>query len=142
MNCNGQCLKPSEDKVWLCDGQCQNFTIPCDGRCVNSYYVPCEDKCQKKTQQCNGECLDDFYSAVNCDGTCSINQAKWICDSECIPKETSCKGECDEGTLDYLTCVRIKSKPDLRSFQKMTLKTEFRSFRRLNINFSFNFKFL
>jgi hypothetical protein len=91
--CGEECKDISYYKLWMCNGVCQSWNLPCNGTCfVDENFLsiydndawnifwkcPDEDKCISPFQLCNQAKADEDES-VNCENV--INKSRLLCDN-------------------------------------------------------------
>ena len=119
--CGDKCVVPLEPGAssfeYMCQDQCINNTVTCNGTCPASnpvqcgerclsnrtanYYYECNGKCQPNYRSCDGECPD---GRVDCNGYCysqsTFDKHFWKCGGKCLRKSQPCDGICpNERTL-------------------------------------------
>ena len=61
---------------WLCNGQCQKWSIPCNGNCPNDHFLNCENECEERIlykqppYMCGQECYESWRP---CNGSCNLS---------------------------------------------------------------------
>jgi hypothetical protein len=92
----------------MCNGTCQNFSTPCEGKChqknwtlscngvcesfVDRNVYQCHDRCLNIDTPCNLTCPNDRF--LNCNGTCAKEGNSWLCNEKCQSLSEPCKGFC------------------------------------------------
>ena len=61
-------------KTWLCNGQWQNWSIPCNGNCRDGHFLNCKNECEEKNDDeppymCGQECYESWRP---CNGSCKF----------------------------------------------------------------------
>jgi hypothetical protein len=95
--CGEECKSILYDRLWMCNGVCQSWNLPCNGTCLadekilslddkewnhpDSFWkCPYEDKCISPFQLCNQADTDKEDSDnVNCENV--INKSRLLCDN-------------------------------------------------------------
>jgi hypothetical protein len=95
--CGEECKDTFEERIWMCNGECQSWNLPCNGTCPgiighliyqgSFWKCPYEDKCISPFQLCNQANTDgedsladaDEEDNVNCENV--INKSRLLCDN-------------------------------------------------------------
>jgi hypothetical protein len=95
--CGEECKDIFKERIWMCNGECQSWNLPCNGTCLpvdnffslflpdemlnpqdNFWKCPYEDKCISPFQLCN-QANTDEEDNVNCENV--INKSRLFCDN-------------------------------------------------------------
>ncbi len=101
--CGDECKYIIDDRIWMCNGECQSRNLPCNGTCPGfisvkrhwllvgypKYYAdrfwkcPFEDKCISAFQLCNQVEIDPLIRKQADDITCKngIQKSRLVCDN-------------------------------------------------------------
>ncbi len=93
--CGEECKHIKIERIWMCNGVCQSWYLPCNGTCLadekilsfddydgwnyrDSFWkCPYEDKCISLFQLCNQ--ANTGFNNVNCENV--INKSRLLCDN-------------------------------------------------------------
>ena len=81
LGCDRTCKTPNENdqhQTWLCNENCQDLSLPCNGTCTTGYFLDCNKTCAKKRggepYLCGQECYESWRP---CNGSCQLSSSKY-----------------------------------------------------------------
>ena len=106
INCNGKCEPRGQMTAHLCEENCLDVKVPCNGICpqhcndCDSETFDCNGVCQNVKIPCDTHCPNERY--LDCNGVCTkspsfycqFHDLTWLCDKKCQNWTKSCNGKC------------------------------------------------
>lgn len=105
MDCDGNCLitdRTALNKTWMCNGKCQDWKFPCNGKCFGKYdSIDCAGECNYETihRMCGKACI---AKEIPCNGECKYGDV--ACNGNCQSREQQCDGKCLDTFYNYPNC--------------------------------------
>jgi hypothetical protein len=83
LKCGEECKQINAERIWMCNGQCQSWNLPCNGTCPSElgfWKCPFLDACMPASHLCNQvEKKEEEKNDFKCEN--NIHKARLVCDN-------------------------------------------------------------